>query len=220
LPKLADEVRRFPRPQFVASSRALFDRFGVQKRLGRCRFFTVFLGGLLPRLASATIATELRCAADTATIPPFRDNRTALTAALGSRIDTDFCHQTQVVLVFAIAALTLQRAASKAPRIEGLPAVSAFNPNADLASTSVPRLECGVRIRTDLKGWRSRDNFPSGNAKRSSWLSPVLRVTWIAIVTPDAAPFTAKPLVHAVSHPAPARETLDCVGTFVVIMTQ
>jgi hypothetical protein len=130
---------------------------GVQKRPSGCRIpepiFTVFLGGLPSGLASASIGTELRCAADTANIPPFGYNGTALTTALGSRIDPDFCHQTQVVLVFAIAALTLRRAASKAPRIEGLPAVSAFNPNADFALPPIPWFECGVGIRTDFDAW-------------------------------------------------------------------
>jgi hypothetical protein len=115
--------------------------------------FQRLLGGLPLRLASASIGTEPRCAADTATVPPFGDNGTALTTAFGSGIDPDFCQQTQVVFAFPIAALTFRRAASEALRIERLPAVSAFNPNADFALPPIPRFECGVGISTDFDAW-------------------------------------------------------------------
>jgi hypothetical protein len=129
----------------------------VQKRPDWCQIlepiFTVFLGGLPPRFAGASIGTVLRCAADTATIPPLGDNGTALTTAFGSRIDPDFCHQTQVSLAFPIAALTFRRAASEALRIERIPAVSAFNPDADFALPPILRFECGVGVSTDFDAW-------------------------------------------------------------------
>ena len=131
---------------------------GEQKLPGGCRIpepiFTVFLGGLPPRLASASIGTELRCAADTSTIPPFGDNGPAtLASALASRFDPDLGHKTQVVLTLAIAALAFRRAAAKALGIVGPSAVGAFNPNANFALPPIPRFECGVGIRTDFDAW-------------------------------------------------------------------
>jgi hypothetical protein len=148
------EVGDFREHQFVLIWRALFYRLDVQKHPDWCQItepiFTVFLGGLPPRLASASIGTELRRAADTTTIPPLGNDLTAPTTTFGRRIDPDFCHQTQVVFTFSVAALTFRRAASETFRIEGLSAVSAFNPDADLALPPILRFECGVGIRTDL----------------------------------------------------------------------
>jgi hypothetical protein len=129
-------VGDFREHQFVLIWRALFYRLDVQKHPDWCQItepiFTVFLGGLPPRLASASIGTELRRAADTTTIPPLGNDLTAPTTTFGRRIDPDFCP------------------ASETFRIEGLSAVSAFNPDADLALPPILRFECGVGIRTDL----------------------------------------------------------------------
>jgi hypothetical protein len=131
---------------------------GVQKLPGGCRIpepiFTVFLGGLPPRPASASIGTELRCSADTATIPPLGDNGTATpTATLGSRFDPDLGHKTQVVLTLAIAALAFRRAAAMALGLVGPSAVGALNPNTNFALPPIPRFECDVGIRTDFDAW-------------------------------------------------------------------